>query len=176
MGIPILIHFYFFYRLEIKFSEWTHLGLYGMFLLSFIIRHCIVTLIYYHIISLHGALYTSTVTYIIPITALMGGFIDGESIYILEMLGFAFILGSIKLIRRWKFYLIFIIDRSKGKDEGMFTALDIEPSSLIEICPLILIPVTQSAFIDKTEIYNYYFYGMTNSLLLPLVMDPCIII
>lgn len=58
------------------------------------------TLIYYHIISLHGALYTSTVTYIIPITALMWGFIDGESIYILEMLGFAFILGSIKLIRR----------------------------------------------------------------------------
>ncbi len=45
----------------------------------------------------------------------------------------------------------------EGKGRGMFTALDIEPGSLIEICPLILIPVTQSAFIDKTEIYNYYF-------------------
>lgn len=51
---------------------------------------------------------------------------------------------------------IYVAD-SGEKGRGVFTALDISSGSMIEICPLILIPVAQTSLIDHTEIYNYYF-------------------
>ncbi|MBK6389833.1 MAG: EamA family transporter [Saprospiraceae bacterium] len=57
------------------------------------------SLLYYHILSRSGALYTSTVTYIIPLTAIIWGVVDGEHVGWEEIIGFAFILGGIKLIR-----------------------------------------------------------------------------
>lgn len=49
------------------------------------------------------------------------------------------------------------ITHTIAKGRGVFTGLDIPAGSLIEICPLILIPVSQTPLIDQTEIYNYYF-------------------
>jgi drug/metabolite transporter (DMT)-like permease len=57
------------------------------------------SLMYYHLIARKGALYTSTVTYIIPLMAIVWGLLDGESIAWNAIAGFIFILGGIRLIR-----------------------------------------------------------------------------
>lgn len=57
------------------------------------------SLMYFHIINRSGALYTSTVTYIMPIVAILLGMLDGELIHINSVVGLAFIIGGIKLIR-----------------------------------------------------------------------------
>ncbi|MBK6389832.1 MAG: SET domain-containing protein-lysine N-methyltransferase [Saprospiraceae bacterium] len=49
------------------------------------------------------------------------------------------------------------IAQTPQKGRGVFTALEIPAGSLIEICPIILIPASQTLLIDQTEIYNYYF-------------------
>lgn len=51
---------------------------------------------------------------------------------------------------------IYIAD-TQEKGRGVFTALDIPAGSLIEICPLILIPTHQTKLIDQTKLYDYYF-------------------
>lgn len=40
---------------------------------------------------------------------------------------------------------------------GVFSRKHFEKDELIEICPLILIPKEQEIYLDKTELYNYYF-------------------
>ena len=57
------------------------------------------SLLYYHIISKAGALYTSTVTYIIPVVAILWGLIDGELVHWNNLVGLGLIIGGIKLIR-----------------------------------------------------------------------------
>jgi SET domain-containing protein len=54
------------------------------------------------------------------------------------------------------------------KGRGVFTAHDIPAGSLIEICPLILIPGSQAPLIDRTEVYNYYFIWNEGRLALAL--------
>jgi uncharacterized protein len=43
------------------------------------------------------------------------------------------------------------------KGRGVFTAESIPSGSLIEICPILLIPSYQTDLIDQTELFNYYF-------------------
>lgn len=69
------------------------------FLCLCIVSTVIGSLMYYHIIARMGALYTSTVTYIIPLMAIVWGVLDGESIGWNEIIGFIFILGGIRLVR-----------------------------------------------------------------------------
>jgi len=57
------------------------------------------SLLYFHIINRSGALYTSTVTYIMPIVAIFLGMLDGELIHVNSIVGLALIIGGIKLIR-----------------------------------------------------------------------------
>ena len=40
---------------------------------------------------------------------------------------------------------------------GVFTAASIREGSLIEICPVIVLPGAQIPLIDKTALYDYYF-------------------
>jgi hypothetical protein len=40
---------------------------------------------------------------------------------------------------------------------GVFTAADIEAGSLIEICPVIVLPGDEIPLIDQTGLYDYYF-------------------
>ena len=41
--------------------------------------------------------------------------------------------------------------------KGVFTSEDIPKDSLLEICPIILIPPEDMPLIEKTVIYNYFF-------------------
>ena len=49
------------------------------------------------------------------------------------------------------------IKQSSGKGRGIFTRELIEAGTLIEIAPVIVLPVKDSSLIDQTFLYNYYF-------------------
>lgn len=57
---------------------------------------------------------------------------------------------------------------TEHKGRGVFTAQNIPESSLIEICPVILIPKNQMKWIDLTVIYDYYFIWKNEDLALAL--------
>lgn len=40
---------------------------------------------------------------------------------------------------------------------GMFCAEDITANSVIEICPVVVVPANQMKQLKQTELYNYYF-------------------
>lgn len=40
---------------------------------------------------------------------------------------------------------------------GVFTALPIEPDSLIEVCPIILLPPKDIELVHQTHLHDYYF-------------------
>ena len=46
---------------------------------------------------------------------------------------------------------------SAGRGRGVFTATDIAAGSLIELCPVIVIPPDQRSQVDQTVFYDYYF-------------------
>ena len=46
---------------------------------------------------------------------------------------------------------------SKGRERGVFTARDLHPEDVIEICPVIVIPPDELQFLDQTKLYHYYF-------------------
>ena len=50
------------------------------------------------------------------------------------------------------------ISETAERGRGVFVADDIEKGSLIEICPLILIPPKDIKAIDTTIIHDYYFW------------------
>jgi uncharacterized protein len=45
---------------------------------------------------------------------------------------------------------------------GVFSALPIEEGSLIEICPVIVLKAEDREWIEKTDLYNYYFFWGEN--------------
>lgn len=49
------------------------------------------------------------------------------------------------------------IKKIDGKGRGVFTDIDIMPGTLIEICPVIVLPSKDRIHIDETELFNYYF-------------------
>ena len=49
------------------------------------------------------------------------------------------------------------IAETEKRGRGVFCATDIKKGELIEMCPLIKIPKSQLAIIDKTVLYDYYF-------------------
>ena len=49
------------------------------------------------------------------------------------------------------------IKQSSGKGRGIFTSEPIEAGTLVEIAPVIVLPVKDSSLIDQTFLYNYYF-------------------
>ena len=51
---------------------------------------------------------------------------------------------------------LFVAESDLG-GRGIFTAALIPEGSLIEICPVIVIPGDERQLIDKTTIYDYYF-------------------
>lgn len=60
------------------------------------------------------------------------------------------------------------IGTTAHKGRGVFTAFPIPENSLIEICPVILIPQVQTPSIDQTVLYEYYFIWQNQDLALPL--------
>lgn len=49
------------------------------------------------------------------------------------------------------------IKETKEKGRGVFATSEIAESSIIEICPLIVIPKAELTHLDKTKLYDYYF-------------------
>ena len=49
------------------------------------------------------------------------------------------------------------IKESPGKGRGIFTSELIEAGTLVEMAPVIVLPVKDSSLIDQTFLYNYYF-------------------
>jgi hypothetical protein len=49
------------------------------------------------------------------------------------------------------------ISQSPGKGKGVFTTEPIEAGTLIEIAPVVVLPEKDSALIDQSFLYNYYF-------------------
>ena len=46
---------------------------------------------------------------------------------------------------------------SGQRGRGVFTATELRPGDLIEICPVIIIPGKEKALIDQSILYDYYF-------------------
>ncbi len=49
------------------------------------------------------------------------------------------------------------ITTTENKGRGIFTAFDIQAGSVIEICPVIIIPESEVEIIHKTTLHDYYF-------------------
>lgn len=49
------------------------------------------------------------------------------------------------------------IDWIESKGRAVFCDEDIEKGTVIEVCPVIVCPNEDRQFIDKTNLYNYYF-------------------
>ncbi len=49
------------------------------------------------------------------------------------------------------------VAETKKKGRGVFTSHDIKKGSLIEICPLIIVPKKQVKHLDETILASYYF-------------------
>lgn len=49
------------------------------------------------------------------------------------------------------------VEETEDKGRGIFSNIDIPEHSIIEICPLIIIPNEELIQIDKTKLYDYYF-------------------
>ena len=49
------------------------------------------------------------------------------------------------------------ISNSEERGRGVFTAQDLEEGDLIEICPILVVPVKDVAAIHKTILHDYYF-------------------
>jgi len=99
MTLPALLVFLFV-------TDWSATAQYSPLLSCSLAAFCLSvigtvlgSLMYFHIISRSGALYTSTVTYIMPIVAIFLGMLDGELIHVNSILGLGLIIGGIKLIR-----------------------------------------------------------------------------
>ncbi|MCU0328030.1 MAG: SET domain-containing protein [Chitinophagales bacterium] len=57
------------------------------------------------------------------------------------------------------------IKETKDKGRGVFTDEPIKKGTLIEICPMIVLPAEDRVHIDETKIFNYYFlWGDDHSL------------
>lgn len=49
------------------------------------------------------------------------------------------------------------IDDSPGRGRGVFAGRPFQKSELIEACPVIVLSASETALIDGTRLYNYYF-------------------
>lgn len=64
-----------------------------------ILGTALASLVYFHIMKITNALYTSTVTYIIPIVAVLWGLTANEQISWNQIIGLGLIIGGIRLLR-----------------------------------------------------------------------------
>ncbi len=50
---------------------------------------------------------------------------------------------------------LYVMNTDHGR--GVFTAQDLTPGDMIELCPVVKIPMGQLSHLDQTIIYEYYF-------------------
>lgn len=75
---------------------------FGFVILLALMSTSVATIIFNRLVKMTSPIFTSSVTYIIPIVAVMWGAIDGESLYIGHYIGMAAIIGGVYLTNRKK--------------------------------------------------------------------------
>ena len=56
----------------------------------------------------------------------------------------------------------------ESKGRGVFCAADLPAGSLIEICPVIVLPETDRSTLDRTHLHDYYFVWQDGTIALAL--------
>ncbi len=59
-------------------------------------------ILFYKLIQMTSAVFGSTVTYLIPVTAIMWGLLDGEVLYPLHFVGIVLIVGGVYIVNKFK--------------------------------------------------------------------------
>ncbi len=102
IGPPAFIYLFttdFLPRLQTEEGAWAALGyiallaLFGTVFASFF---------FFRLVQVTNAVFASTVSYLIPLVALMWGFLDGESITFFHVIGMALILGGVYISGKGK--------------------------------------------------------------------------
>ena len=102
VGIPAIILAYLLGVPEVISSHpeaWTGLGYVTILALGSTV---LASVLFFHLIQIMGPIPSSMVSYIVPIVALMWGFMDGEFIGLIHIMGMALIFIGVYLSRRRK--------------------------------------------------------------------------
>ena len=87
----------FTHKMETRDGAWTALGY--ILLLGFM-STSLATILFNKLVKITSPLYTSSVTYLIPIVAVLWGLFDGERLYAGHFAGMAAIIGGVYLANR----------------------------------------------------------------------------
>jgi drug/metabolite transporter (DMT)-like permease len=102
MGGVSLIYLFssdFVFRIQTVEGAWT--SLFYLFILS-AFGTAFALILFNRLIQITTAVFASTVTYLIPITAVAWGIIDGEKLYPLHFVGMALIIVGVYVVNRFK--------------------------------------------------------------------------
>ncbi|MBP9880293.1 MAG: DMT family transporter [Chitinophagales bacterium] len=97
IGIPAIIYLFTTDFLQHSHDEFFTISLSSILALSFF-GTVIASIGYYTLIQRTDAIFGSLVTYLIPIVAILIGFIDGEKLFFYHLIGMLFILAGIYII------------------------------------------------------------------------------
>lgn len=75
---------------------------FGFVALLGLMSTAVATVLFNKLVKTNSPLFASSVTYLIPIVAVMWGVLDGEHLYIGHYVGMALIIGGVYLANRWK--------------------------------------------------------------------------
>jgi len=88
----------FTYRVTTVDGAWKS---FGFVIILALMSTAVANLLFYKLLQLSSPLFTSSVTYVIPIVSVMWGLIDGEILLIGHFIGMALILGGV-FLTNWK--------------------------------------------------------------------------
>jgi len=100
IGLPALIYLVysdFTYTLRTNELAWQALG--AVTLLS-LLGTVIASILFYNLVQRTSAIFGSTVTYLMPVVAMLWGFLDGETISVLHFTGMALILIGVYITKK----------------------------------------------------------------------------
>ena len=89
----------FIYRMQNVEGAWISL-LYIFILSAFGTAFALI--LFNRLIQITSAVFASTVTYLIPITAVVWGIVDGEELYALHFVGMALIIAGVYIVNKYK--------------------------------------------------------------------------
>jgi drug/metabolite transporter (DMT)-like permease len=99
LAVAIVYTSDFIFRIQTVEGAWT--SLFYLFILS-AFGTAFALILFNRLIQITTAVFASTVTYLIPITAVAWGIIDGEKLYPLHFVGMALIIVGVYVVNRFK--------------------------------------------------------------------------
>jgi drug/metabolite transporter (DMT)-like permease len=100
IGVPVIIYTFFtdIYT-SIVHSPQARYSLLALVVLA-LIGTALANILFYRLIQKTSAVFASSVAYLIPVTALIWGLLDGEALALVHFLGMALIMTGVYLLRR----------------------------------------------------------------------------